>query len=445
MRLQKQIRPQASTVIIAGLVVAIAAAATRYYMRSHLAPATNTDTGMLNEISTKLGVKKPALTKDQVAIALADSTAIAQFPTEISIKDGDNNFSKAVVEYSFDAKLQSSIEQLYRQAMPDYGAFVAMDATTGRILSMVSYSKSGESRENLALRATFPSASVFKVVTAAAAMEENKITPNTVMAYTGQNHTLYRSNVFKTTANRWTRYITLKEAFAKSINTVFGKLGAYTVRPIALRDYADRFGFNRKIAADVPIQTGHAPIPDDPWGVAEAASGYTRENTMSPLQGALIASTVVNDGVMMEPFLVQSVFQPDGTRLYTAQPTVSRSVVDIGTAEEIRQMMRETISNGTCRKAFHGFNRQCALIDVGGKTGTLTGLDPKGKYDWFVGYAEYGGQKIAYASLTISEKVWRIKSSQVARHAIETFFKDKLPVSDRVVANLHHRRHHRQL
>jgi peptidoglycan glycosyltransferase len=139
------------------------------------------------------------------------------------------------------------------------------------------------------------------------------------------------------------------------------------------------------------------------------------------------------------------VFQPDGTRLYTAQPTVSRSVVDIGTAEEIRQMMRETISNGTCRKAFHGFNRQCALIDVGGKTGTLTGLDPKGKYDWFVGYAEYGGQKIAYASLTISEKVWRIKSSQVARHAIETFFKDKLPVSDRVVANLHHRRHHRQL
>jgi len=438
-------KPQPSTLLIAALLVSVGALATRSYMRSHLPPATNTDTGVLSQISTKLGVKKAAITREQIALALSDSTKKGEFPTEVMLNDSDNNLNRAVVEYSFDSKLQTSVEALYRQTMPDYGAFVALDAKTGRILSMVSYSRHDLDRENLALRATFPSASVFKVVTAAAAMAEDKVTPNTVIPFSGQNHTLYRSNILKTTANRWTRYITVKEAFAKSINTVFGKLGAYTVKPEVLRDYADRFGFNRKIASDLPMQTGKAAIPDDIWGVAEAASGYTRDNTMSPLQGALIAATVVNGGVMMDPFLVQSVYQEDGTKLYTAQPTVERSVVDDGTAMQIRQLMRETISNGTCRKAFHGFNRQCSLIDVGGKTGTLTGTDPKGKYDWFVGYAEYEGQKLAFASLTISEKVWRIKSSQVARYAIETYFKDKLPVADRVVATLHHRRHHKQL
>jgi peptidoglycan glycosyltransferase len=439
-------KPSASTLIILGLTSAVVGAGSRSYMRSHLPRATNTDTGVLTQIGTKLGVKKPALTKDQVAQSLAAPVSVGAFPTEISFNDTDGQSNKAVVEYSFDAKLQDSIEQIYKQWKPDYGAFVAMDAKTGRVLSMVSYSKVSTVAENLALKATFPSASVFKVVTASAAIEETKITPNTVLSFTGQNHTLYRSNVLKTTTNRWTRYITLKEAFAKSVNTVFGKIGAYSMRPAVLRDYADRFGFNRKIAADIPMQQGHAPIPDDAWGVAQASSGYTRENTMSPMQGALIASTVVNDGVMMEPYLVQSVYQPDGTKLYSAQPTISRAVLDPGTALEIRQLMRETVSNGTCRATFRGFNRECALIDVGGKTGTLTGLEPKGKYDWFVGYAEYGGEKIAYASLTISERQWRIKSSSVARKAIETYFKSKLPVSDRVIASAHmwHRRRHRK-
>ena len=56
---------------------------------------------------------------------------------------------------------------------------------------------------------------------------------------------------------------------------------------------------------------------------AEAASGYTRDNTMSPLQGALIAATIVNDGVMMEPYLVQAVYHTDGTPMYAAQPAIS--------------------------------------------------------------------------------------------------------------------------
>jgi beta-lactamase class D len=63
---------------------------------------------------------------------------------------------------------------------------------------------------------------------------------------------------------------------------------------------------------------------------------------------------------------------------------------------------------------------------VGGKTGSLTGLDPEGKYDWFVGFASHGDQRIAVAALTIHRKLWRVKSSYLARKAIENYFKDRM-------------------
>ena len=59
-----------------------------------------------------------------------------------------------------------------------------------------------------------------------------------------------------------------------------------------------RSGFNRKIDSDMPIQEGRADFTADPWSLAEAASGYTRDNTMSPMQGALIGAAIANDGKM---------------------------------------------------------------------------------------------------------------------------------------------------
>lgn len=365
------------------------------------------------------------LTKDKVAAALEHKTSFYEFPSEMELSLKDHDKVKVRIHYSFDPKLQKSMEALFKSYTPDYGAFVAMDAETGKVLSMVSYSKSDRETGNLALRASFPSASVFKVVTAAAAIEGHKISANTVIPFNGRNHTLYKHQIFGNHITRWTHFITLKDAFAKSINTVFGRLGAFTVGHTGLRLYADRFGFNRKIAADLPIQPGKAPIPEDQWGLAEAASGYTVENTMSPLQGALIAASVANNGVMMEPFAVESIHALDGHSLYSASPQVASVTMDPATAQEIRALMRETVTHGTSRGSFKGFfKHQFSLVDVGGKTGSLTGYDPKGKYDWFVGYARYNEHRIALAALTIHEKHWKVKSSYLARKAIENYFKD---------------------
>jgi len=301
---------------------------------------------------------------------------------------------------------------------------------------MVSYSRDPAMHDNLALRATFPSASVFKVVTAAAALEDSKLSPDSMIQYNGANHTLYRGNILKTSTNRWSRYVSLKQAFAQSVNTVFGRLGAYSVGPEKLKVYADRFGFNRRIASDLPMHPGSAPIGQDAWSMAQTASGFTRQNTMSPMQGALIAAAIADDGVMMEPYVVESVHDQQGTPIYQAMPRVSGIAVDAATAGEIRSLMNETVTRGTSRKSFRGFFKGALkTLDVGGKTGSLTGTDPRGKYDWFVGYADGGQHRIALAALTISEKVWRVKSSYLARKAFESYFHDH-PASEVITSGV---------
>ncbi|MCM2324717.1 MAG: penicillin-binding transpeptidase domain-containing protein [Oligoflexia bacterium] len=396
------------------------------------------DASLADAVPARSEAKQDAITKEQLAEALADSATFYKFPTEMDFEiDWDRTGSphepapaketiRGVIDYAFDPMLQAEVESLFRIYRPDYGAFVAMDAATGQVLALVSFTQRQDNRGNLALRSGFPSASIFKLVTAAAVIEGRNYSANTIIPFNGANHTLYRSNILKTKYTRWTRYATLKDAFAKSINTVFGRIGAFAVEPDELRNYADRFGFNRRISGDLPIEPGRAPIDADPWKRAESASGYTRDTTMSPLQGALMAAAVVNDGVMMEPFIVRNVYTEDGTELYAAKPRMATQSVDPRTAAEIRALMRETVTHGTSRKSFRNFFRgRFAQLDVGGKTGSLTGSDPRGKYDWFVGYADDGTRKIAIASLTIHEKLWRVKSSFVARRAIEVYFRGR--------------------
>ena len=370
---------------------------------------------------------REVFTKNKIADILAargvDQKNSLEYPVETEI-EWEGRKEKIILQYSFDAALQGVMQKNLEQYAPDYGAFVAMDATTGRILSMLSYTGAhSEPMGNLAVRATFPSASVFKVVTAAAAIEERKFTAYTMIPYQGANHTLLKRQIFQTPAHRWLKQMSLREAFAKSVNPIFGKIGAFELGAEGLKNYADRFAFNRKIASDIPIQQGQALISDEKWSLAETGSGYTLLNRMSPLQGALIASAVVNNGIMMEPFGVQSVHSENGSTIYTAQPKMAWRAIDQKTSMEMRNLMRETVVGGTSRKSFRRFFKgKYVDLDVGGKTGTLTGDSPAGKYDWFIGYAERGDQRIAFAALTIHKQFWKVKSAYLARLAVENYF-----------------------
>lgn len=166
-------------------------------------------------------------------------------------------------------------------------------------------------------------------------------------------------------------------------------------------------------------------ITNETFALAESGSGFTRDTTMSPLQGALIGAAIANHGNMMEPYIIESVHTTTGNLLYKVQPKLAQKSVSSQTAEEIKVLMRETVTHGTARQSFKRFFRgEHENLDVGGKTGSLTGMDPPGKYDWFVGYASDGKRQLAFASLAIHAKQWRVKSAQLARIAIEAYFRD---------------------
>lgn len=368
------------------------------------------------------------ITRQNLVRSVGQIVAQNTFPEKVmlNLSGEDEEQTPALLEYTLDEDAQKRMDQLLQMWKPDYAAFVALDPETGRILTLSSFTRNPQDDlGNLALKASFPAASLFKIVTATAAIDQRKVAADSVIAFNGRFHTLYRRQVFSHNDNRWTRYMSLREAFGRSVNTIFGKLGVFYVGPYGLREYASRYGFDREIHADLPLQVSTAYIPDDDrLAVAETASGFTTKTTLSPLQAAMMAASVVNEGVTMAPYLINSVYREDGTLIFRNQPISHSVVMSKETASELRTLMEETVFRGTSRSAFKSLVRSPRYrdLEVGGKTGSLTGKNPFGKCDWFIGYASMNGHKIAVASLTVHKRYWRVKSARLAKDFIRHYY-----------------------
>lgn len=380
-------------------------------------PPTNNPEAPISVIPTPQTMQRRA-----IAAALETKLDEGKFPSEITL-----NGRPALVNYTFDAEAQAFMEKLLNKYHPDYGAFAAVDASTGKILSLVSFSRRENELGNLALRAVFPAASVFKIVTAAAALDQSRLKPSSTISFAGRNTTLYRNQVLKS-RSYGERLMSMKEAFARSVNTVFGKIGVFVLKPAELEAYAQKFLFKEAMALDFPMESKPVKVStEDPFAVAEVASGFDRETALSPLQGALMSAAVTNDGVLKEPRLVETLKDPNGKVIYESVSADLVSPMHPQTAAQLRELMRETVRSGTARKSFRGAlaKFQKAGIDVGGKTGSLTSLDPRGKCDWFVGYGSFPGSRIALAALTVNVDKWQVKSSYLAREFLEHYYSKK--------------------
>jgi cell division protein FtsI/penicillin-binding protein 2 len=342
--------------------------------------------------------------------------------------DWDGEKQKVRLAYTIDPELQKEADKLLKSYKPDYGAIVMMDAETGRILAMSSFQKrGGDTAPNLALKGTFPAASVFKIVTATAALDKYHMTPESTIQFNGGNHTLYKKNVMSDKINRWTRSMTLREAFARSINTVFGRIALEKLEPQDIEDYAVRFGFNKNIQSDLPFDEGVTEIPKEKdFRLTEMASGFNHVTQMSPVQGAMIAAAVAKDGVMQVPYIVDKVQAENGDILFQSEPEVAAVTMTPQGADKLKELMEATVKSGTSRRTFRPFlhDRKFRALEVGGKTGHLTGINPKGRVDWFVGYAIGDNDKIAVAALTVNVDYWTVKSSYLAQSMFRKHFKE---------------------
>lgn len=364
-----------------------------------------------------------------IAKGLAEPLRKKQFPENLNLMW--NGFPQTLkVEYTLEPHLQKEADRLLTLYKPDYGAIVLMDADNGKILAMSSFQKRAEiDEENLNLRASYPAASVFKVVTATAAIDKAGISPSHTIYFNGGNYTLYRKNVMSDKINRWTRAITLKEAFARSINTAFGRLSLENLSPEDINNYANRYMFNQDIPSDFPIEMGVAFVPSEKsFALTEVASGFNKLNRMSPVQGAMISASVINGGRMVMPYLVESLTSENNTKVYQASVIDNGQIMSGESADKLKELMEETILSGTSRKTFRNLvrNRKFKEIEMGGKTGHLTGTNPKGRVDWFVGYASDENKKISVAAITINQKYWTVKSSYLGQSMFKKYFEPVL-------------------
>ncbi|MGM0642711.1 MAG: penicillin-binding transpeptidase domain-containing protein [Thermodesulfobacteriota bacterium] len=306
-------------------------------------------------------------------------------------------------------------------------AFTVLEPDSGRIRAMAGFDLS-DPQSNPCTASDYPAASLFKIVTAAAAVQEKGFTPKTPLFYNGGKYTLYKRQL-KNTRNRYTRKVYFDDAFAGSINPVFGKIGQSMLGCEILDRYADNFGFNTPINFELEVEpSSMAILPEKPYQWAEVGCGFNKTTTVSPLFAAMMAGAVVQSGTMHLPILVESVIDVDDNTVYKAEPSVFKNAVSKNTADVLVQLMQRTVNRGTAKKAFKGYSRDPALsgLTIGGKTGSLYNRDHTIKYDWFTGFAKSknNGKKLAVSVIVGHGKYIGTRASMHARMIFKEFFEN---------------------
>jgi penicillin-binding protein A len=299
------------------------------------------------------------------------------------------------------------------------GAVVALDPKTGRILGLVSgptfdpnplaaHENSTQQKAwaalnadpdkpllNRALRQTYPPGSTFKVIVSAAALKDGMTADTRVdspLQFTPPQTTKFIQNFDGSSCGGDT--VTLKRALTVSCNTAYAKLGV-ELGAEKVTNMAREFGFEQE-GLSVPLAVSTSRLGDipDPPALAQSSIGQ-RDVRMTPLQGAMMAAAVANNGSLMKPYLVQEVQAPDRSTLDSTRPKEQSQPLSPEQAAQLQEMMVSVVENGTGRRA------QIDRVEVGGKTGTAEDGAERQDHSWFIGFAIVDGVPVGAVAVVL--------------------------------------------
>ncbi|WP_030319608.1 peptidoglycan D,D-transpeptidase FtsI family protein [Streptomyces sp. NRRL B-3229] len=290
------------------------------------------------------------------------------------------------------------------------GAVAAIEPSTGKILALASYPSydpstiaGGSNADaeawkkidkknnpddpalNRALREVYPPGSTFKVVTAAAALENGLYTDADEKTDSPLPWTMPGTTTqLKNEGNIPCKNATMRVALQYSCNTVFGKIGSQLGNDKMLEE-AKKFGFDEQ--QFVPVRSSASVFSDDMNPSETALSSIGQFNTAAtPLQMAMVASAVANNGTLMKPYMVDSLQAPNLDTLEKTEPEKMSEPLSAENAQILQSMMETVVKDGTGKTA------QIQGVTVGGKTGTAQHGENNSKnpYAWFISYAKVG-------------------------------------------------------
>jgi peptidoglycan glycosyltransferase len=386
----------------------------RKYPNGYLAPHV---VGYSTQSRSRAGLERSQ--NDYLTGANGDLSSVAQNEldklTGVTVK-GNN------LELSLNVRAQ---ETAVRQLGGNCGAAVAIEPQTGRILALASsptYNPNAVEKNFSAItriktaacsiaaplldRATqglYPPGSTFKVVTAAAALDSGAFKPDSTFYDPGycEEYGKRVSNAGNPESPETFGNVTLAQGLQHSINSVFCNIGK-RIGAGKILDYGQRFGLyaspDIELPADAQSPSGlykkhklfkpkHPEYQVDPGRLA-----FGQERLLvTPLQMAMVAATVANGGVLMQPHLIDEVTAPGHSIVRRVRPHKVRRVISPTTAQELTQMMESVVTGGTAT------NVQIPGVRLAGKTGTAE-TNVNGKYTtWFIAFAPADKPKVAVA------------------------------------------------
>jgi peptidoglycan glycosyltransferase len=305
------------------------------------------------------------------------------------------------------------------------GAVIALDPRTGAVLAMVSYPRYDPNELedvwqdinsnpdtpllNRAVQGLYPPGSVFKMIVAGAAMQEGAVTAGTEFDDTGT--VTAGGYVVRNYGDNVYGAHTFAEAFAKSINTTFAKVGV-EVGGETLAKYAGDFGFGQSLPWPLGGAKSIFPDPEtmDKAHVAQASFGQG-EVLASPMQIALAAAAVANGGTIMKPYVVSQVLDYHQSVLRETKPQMWLQPLTAETAAILRQFMVQVVTSGT------GTSAAINGVQVAGKTGTAEVADGE-SHAWFAAFAPADDPKVVVAVLVENAGTGGSIAAPVARDVI---------------------------
>jgi hypothetical protein len=316
------------------------------------------------------------------------------------------------VEYTLDPELTDRVFRLLATSHVDLGHVLVMDPATDELLV---YASTDVTR--FPPTGTYPAASLIKVVTAAAALEHAPGAAKRPCRFDGSPYRLTPQRVHP--PKRGTE-VSLSKALATSNNQCFAQLAVNSIGPAGMLDVIRRFGL-----LEVPAPAHAAGEADDP-GEDEFALGRLGCGLagcrITPLHAARLAGTLA-DGRLDAPRWMSRVVDGSGRDLPLPAGAESRRVLSETLAASMREMMVETTVRGTARRAFHPRGRPLIPgVRVAGKTGSLSGRAPAGRYEWFIGVAPAERPRIAVAVVVVQGSVWHRSASQVSAQVFRELF-----------------------
>ena len=389
------------------------------------------------KISGYIAKSNPPAQQDEPSISFSkndlhhfiDSRHISNLPS--SSFDFRYNGSRLLVQTSIDISLQNYLAAKIDRKNSSKVGIVVMDPTDGRILAMVGYDKS-DLLNNPCVESSFPAASIFKIITAAAAIEKCRLEPDSKLHFNGRRYTLYKSQL-KENINKYTHTISLKDAFAKSVNPVFGKIGASCLDQDLFESYAKAFGFFQIIDLEIFLPPSLILLSNEPYHLAEIACGFNQKTQISPVHGALIVATILNQGRFIEPTIVDHITDDKKGELYRSQLTTITQAFSPKTAAALDELMKATIRSGTVRSTFRKYRKDKILskLEIVAKTGTINNRTDDIKYDWFVGYAreKSGDRNIILSVLVAHQEYIGTRAAQYAIMAFKEYFRSQSAAS----------------